>query len=241
VNGKPAKPEPTLKVVKKLGARDVRIDHFCELPIGCGFGVSGTWALGTALALSRFLGLRLPRSRLVSVAHVAEVECGTGLGDVGAQAVGGVVLGLRPGAPPYGRWKKIPVHGMKLVCAVLGPLETKDLLRDEEFRKKTFELGGRAVRKVMAKVSLQAAMEASLEFAEKLGSLDGELREIVKLCKEEGAVASQIMLGRGVFCFTRDPEKIRKILAGAVGEKKVLVCGVGGTSLLSEAMCVGMP
>ena len=227
VNGEPARPEPTMRVVRMLGAESVKIEHFCELPIGCGFGVSGAWALGTALALSRFLGLGLPRSRLVSMAHVAEVESGTGLGDVGAQAVGGVVLGLRPGAPPHGRWRKIRARGYKLVCAVLGPLETRDLLRDEGFRRGAFELGGRAMRKVLKRPSLERAMEASLEFAEGLGLLDGELRELVDLCRGEGGMASQVMLGRAVFCFAREPGRIASELTETLGRKRVLICEVG--------------
>lgn len=226
VNGERAEPEPTLRVVRMLGARDVRIEHSCELPIGCGFGVSGAWALGTALALSRFLGLRLPRDRLVSMAHVAEVESGTGLGDVGAQSIGGVVLGVRPGAPPYGRWRRIPARGYKLVCAVLGPLETKDFLKDESFRKKAFELGGRAMRKVLKEPNLRRAMEASLEFAEGLGLLDRELRELVDLCRKEGAMASQIMLGRAIFSLTREPGKLSRVLRETVG-KRVLVYRLG--------------
>jgi len=226
VNGEKAEPEPTLRVVRMFGAQDVKIEHFCELPIGCGFGVSGAWALGTALALSRFLRLRLPRGRLVSMAHVAEVESRTGLGDVGAQNVGGVVLGVRPGAPPYGKWRRIPAKGYKLVCAVLGPLETKDFLRDESFRKKAFKLGGRAVRKVLKEPNLRMAMEASLEFAEGLGLLDEELRELIDLCRKEGAMASQIMLGRAIFSFTRKPGKLSRVLSETVG-KRVLVCGLG--------------
>jgi pantoate kinase len=236
VNGERAEPEPTLRVVRMLGARDVRIEHSCELPIGCGFGVSGAWALGTALALSRFLGLRLPRDRLVSMAHVAEVESGTGLGDVGAQSVGGVVLGVRPGAPPYGRWRRIPARGYRLVCAVLGPLETKDFLKDEDFRKKAFELGGRAIGRVLKEPNLKVAMEASLEFAEGLGLLDRELRELVDLCRKEGVMASQIMLGRAVFSFARNPERISRILTETVG-RRVLVCGLGeGAGLVTEKL-----
>jgi pantoate kinase len=108
----------------------------------------------------------------------------------------------------------------------LGPLETKDFLRDESFRKKAFELGGRAMRKVLKEPNLRRAMEASLEFAEGLGLLDSELRELIDLCRKEGAMASQIMLGRAVFSFTRHPEKISKILVETVG-KRVLVCGLG--------------
>jgi pantoate kinase len=234
INGERAEPEPTLRVVRMLGARDVKIEHSCELPIGCGFGVSGAWALGTALALSRFLGLRLPRDRLVSMAHMAEVESGTGLGDVGAQSVGGVVLGVRPGASPYGKWRRIPAKGYKLVCAVLGPLETKDFLKDEDFRKKAFELGGRAIGRVLKEPNLKVAMEASREFAEGLGLLDRELRELVDLCRKEGAMASQIMLGKAVFSFTRHPERISKILIETVG-KRVLVCGLGKGARFSKS------
>ena len=98
----------TLAVIEKLLAivrepLEVKVAHSCQVPIGAGYGASGAGALGAALALSKALGLRLSRKRLATVAHVAEVNCRTGLGDVGAQALGGLVIGLEPGAPPHGR------------------------------------------------------------------------------------------------------------------------------------------
>ncbi|MEM2481327.1 MAG: pantoate kinase [Candidatus Hadarchaeales archaeon] len=237
VNGREFQPEPTLRILKKLGVTGVRIEHLCEVPPGTGFGVSAGWALGTALAVSRAFGPALPKGRLVSLAHEAEVESGTGLGDVGAQNKGGVVLGLEPGAPPYGKWRRLPVRGFRLLCAVLGALSTKGLLGEEEFRRKASRLGGEAVRAVMARPSLKTAMESSLRFAEGLGLLDSELRELIHLCQREGVMASQIMLGRGIFSFVRPEkvEKVRRVLGGVVGEDRVLVCGIGGPARFTGA------
>ena len=50
---------PTVgSVIKILTNEKVRVDIRSELPLGCGFGLSGASALATAYALSRLLKLR---------------------------------------------------------------------------------------------------------------------------------------------------------------------------------------
>ncbi len=71
------------------------------LPLGSGFGVSGGLALGTALAANAVFGHGLSYNELVTIAHGAEVQSGSGLGDVVAQARGGVPLRLEPGGPQF--------------------------------------------------------------------------------------------------------------------------------------------
>jgi len=207
----------TLSVVERLlrvaqGPFKIEVDHSCQVPVGAGYGASGAGALGAALALSEALGLRLPRGGLVSAAHVAEVTCRTGLGDVGAQALGGLVIGVQPGAPPHGRWRRITVpRDLKVVCATLGPLSTRKLLRDEAFRRRAREFGGRAIEKLMKRPTLERFALVSRDFAEGLGLLDDELRALIKCATGAGAIgASQVMLGRAVFALV-EAEKSEKV------------------------------
>src|SRR5258706_12865492 len=66
----------------KGGKGGFRIHISSPLPLGCGFGLSGASALATAYALNELLGLGREQLELAKIAHAAEVENKTGLGDV---------------------------------------------------------------------------------------------------------------------------------------------------------------
>ena len=235
LNGERARVDTSLAVAKRILSiagepLKTRIHHFTQVPIGTGYGVSGACALGSALALSKALGLSLARERLVTIAHVVEVECRTGLGDVGPQALGGLVIGLEPGVPPHGKMKRIPIpNGIKIACANLGPLRTKRLLGDKEFLERSRRLGGLALKKLVNKPTPENFMKFSREFAEGLGLLDDELRELVGAALGAGAIgASQIMLGRAVFALVKEGklEAVKRAFSELVGLEAVVEAGV---------------
>jgi pantoate kinase len=236
VNGKNAADANTTKsVVGQLLASapkkyKVNVRHTCQVPIGAGYGASGAGALGTAAALSKALGLRLPRNEIIKVAHVAEVSCRTGLGDVGAQAFGGLVIGVKPGAPPHGGWRRIPVpNDVKVICATLGPLSTKSLLGDEKFKKRAWALGEDAIGKMLREPTISGFMSASREFAKGLGLMDDELRSIIQATEAAGAIgASQVMLGRAVFAVVqeRNVEPVRRGLLEILSPKQLITSGI---------------
>lgn len=212
------------------GLYKVEINHSCQIPVGAGYGASGAGALGAALALSKALGLSLTRDELVSEAHVAEVTCRTGLGDVGAQAIGGLVMGTRPGGPPYGRWERIAVPpDLKVVCATLGPLSTKSLLGDENFKRRATKLGKHAINRLTEQPTLGQFIDVSKDFAEKLGLLDDELMELIQVAEEAGALgASQVMLGRSVFALVKKGklEAVRGTFLELLEQRKVMVASI---------------
>ena len=208
----------------------VRINHFCQVPVGAGYGASGAGALGTALSLAKALGLRRNRSELITAAHVAEVVCYTGLGDVGAQAIGGLVLGLEPGAPPYGKWRRITVpHDVEVICATLGPIPSKDLLSDLNFRRMADGMGAHALDKVLKQPNLLGFISASREFAEKLGLLDDEVRELIRAAEKSGAIgASQVMIGRSVFALAigKKINSVRKAFLEVLEPESIMVAEI---------------
>jgi pantoate kinase len=97
------------------------------LPLGSGFGVSGGLALGTALAANAVFGHGLSYNELVTIAHGAEVQAGSGLGDVVAQARGGVPLRLEPGGPEFNYLDAIPARS-RIEYMTLGELSTADVV-----------------------------------------------------------------------------------------------------------------
>ena len=77
---------PTVSaVVEKLPPQAVRVQLESPLPLSCGFGLSGASALATAYAVNSLLQVERDEEQLAMIAHVAEVENLTGLGDVCAQ------------------------------------------------------------------------------------------------------------------------------------------------------------
>ncbi len=241
INGKRASDaKTTLAVVRQMeklaySPLKAEIYHSCQVPIGAGYGASGAGALGAALALGKALGLRVPREKMVAAAHVAEVVCYTGLGDVGAQAFGGLVMGVEPGAPPYGRWRRIALPtGLKVVCATLGAIPSKEFLSNQSFRGRAKELGRIAFDATLNRPDVMSFISASRDFSEKLGLMDDELRELVEIAEKAGAIgASQAMIGRSIFAFVEkakaDPVRDSfleilnpsSVIVGAVYKKSV--------------------
>jgi pantoate kinase len=67
-----------------------------DLPLGGGFGISGASALATAYAINDLFNLKKTKLDLAKIAHIAEIENKTGLGDVTNQYFGGCLLKTVP-------------------------------------------------------------------------------------------------------------------------------------------------
>ncbi len=79
--------EPVSGVLDVLDVT-ARVELESAVPIGCGFGASGAATLATALSANATFDLGHSRDDLVGTAHVAELNAGTGLGDVFIQSAG---------------------------------------------------------------------------------------------------------------------------------------------------------
>lgn len=227
INGKRCKAKTSRWVAEKLLPEgwSIDIEHLSEVPVGAGFGASGAGALGVSIGLARTLALKMKKFETVVNAHMAEVVCRTGLGDVNAQSVGGFVIGVRPGAPPYGKTRKIKLDSdFSIVCCTLGEIKTSSFLREKEFIALAKKLGEDAMRRILAKPTIPNFLQISRNFAEKLGLMSRELREISDMAVKAGALgASQAMLGKTVFAFCAPQNaKIVKKLFHEVGAKTLV-------------------
>jgi len=195
VEGDEADVEPVERVLDGLGVEaDVAVET--DLPVGAGFGVSGGAALGTALAANDAFGRGRSANDLIRIAHVAEVESGTGLGDVVAQARGGVPVRVEPGAPGYGRLDAVPA-ATRVEYVSFGELSTADVL-DGDTSELT-EAGERALTTLEADPRLSTLMAAAREFTSDVGLSVPEVAEAVDAVGDAGGEASMAMLGRTVF------------------------------------------
>jgi len=183
-----------------LGALDVddhaRVVAESDLPLGTGFGVSGAMALGAALAANDRFGCERSSNDLVTLAHRAEVEAGTGLGDVVAQARGGVPIRLDPGAPGHGRLDGVPTT-RRVEYVTFGDLSTAEVLAGDT--DPLVRAGDAALDRLIDRPTLPTLVAESRRFARDAGLLTNRVREAVDAVVAAGGEASMVMLGETVF------------------------------------------
>lgn len=179
---------------------EIRVEHWTEAPIGAGFGTSGAAALSLSLALNRALGMSMSRVEAANVAHVAEIECGTGLGTVMAETFGGFEIRTEPGAPGIGRIMRLPTPDSAMVaCHVFGPLSTSKYLADQDTRIRINRLGGKLIRNLISAPTIESFMKLSRKFAENVGLITERVRQVLDAADKAGFVCSMPMFGEAAF------------------------------------------
>jgi len=218
LNGHEIEMEAVERVLETLQTR-AAVRAVTDLPLAAGFGVSGAMALGTALACNAAFDRRLSTNELVTIAHGAEVQAGTGLGDVVAQARGGITLRLEPGGPNHNVLDGIPARE-RIEYLALGDLSTADVLADDTGALD--EAGTQALSTVVGEPTVDSFMRASRRFSRESGLLTADVREVVTAVTEAGGRAAMAMLGETVFALGTglsdagyDPEVCRVHHAGA--------------------------
>jgi len=194
LNGEPVEPGPVSSVLEAL-AVDVRVDAETPLPVGAGFGVSGGMALGTALAANAAADLARSENELVRVAHRAEVEAGTGLGDVVAQARGGLPIRLEPGAPPHGTLDGIPAVAT-VEYTTFGELDTNAVISGQTDALSA--AGDAALDRLRAEPTLPTLFAAARDFAREAGLLTPRVEDAIEAVQAAGGEACMAMLGETV-------------------------------------------
>jgi len=169
-----------------------------DLPLGAGFGVSGAAALGTALAANAAFDLGYSTNELVRIAHVAEVERGTGLGDVVAQARGGIPIRTRPGAPGHGELDGIPA-APRVEYVTFGELSTEAVLAGETDTLSA--AGERALTRLRRDTRPATLLAAARTFAVEADLLVPAVAEAIDAVAAADGSAAMAMLGRTVFAF----------------------------------------
>ena len=201
---------PTVRaVVNRLtqnsGATGIQVDITSPLPLGCGFGLSGAAALATAYALNEHLSLPKEHEALAMIAHVAEVENRTGLGDVCSQYHGGCLVKLKEGSPLVA--DRLPIAEQPIYYRYFGPIQTSEVLGN---REQTLRINRAADVALSALKTLtnakpsnelfDACFVVSKQFSVESGLLrDARVIDTIARIEADGGVASMIMLGNGVF------------------------------------------
>jgi pantoate kinase len=206
INGKFAPEAETTRTVAQILLNkadkpfDFTISHKIDVPIGAGFGTSAGGAITTGLALSEVLDLHLTFNQIGRIAHVAEVQCKTGLGTVGPLMLGGCAITVEPGAPGISIIDRIPITDEYVIVAgVFGATPTKQVLSSAEKRHEVNRYGRRTLEAILAEPSVENFMACCLDFAEKAGFMTVRIRRLTELAEKAGAVGvAQNMVGEAV-------------------------------------------
>ncbi len=195
--------EPVERVLSLMEV-DARVELECDVPVGCGFGASGAATLATALAANVEFTLGLEREQAVAAAHVAEVESGTGLGDVVPQSIGGVVTRVEPGAPELGLFGAVEHDSPLVEYTTFGGLDTQEVLGDDDRMALVNQAGESALDGFLKNPGFDRMVDVSWEFALESGLPTERVVDTVGEARQQGGKASMAMLGETAFAVDVD-------------------------------------
>ena len=201
----------------------IKIEHDVEIPIGFGLGSSGAAALSLSFALNEAAKVGLSAEEAAQIAHWAEIVCGTGLGTVIAEYVGGFETRTRAGAPGLGIIRKIELKGYKAIILCMGPISTKLVLRgNSNIRSEWRDDTPRTV-------SIKDFVTMSYEFVSKMGLTKGRCKEPIKALRAHGFDSSVALFGDTIFTIVPEDQVLEAAgcLCGLNG--KLFTCGIDNT------------
>lgn len=200
--------EAKFKINSLLHGTHLKIDHDVDVPIGAGFGISAACAIGTALGITKLLKLNITYNQATSIAHLAEIEMQSGLGDVVAEVNGGITLRIREGAPGVGVLDKLLPNNRDLyiICKSLGPIETSEIIGDPEHKERINQTGGAMLNQLLLDPVPETFLKLSKKFAMNTKLMSPEISEIIDILEEETMGASMAMLGNTAFAISKNPE-----------------------------------
>ena len=178
INSKPTiEAKTSKKVIETLLARtrqkyEVTVEHQIEVPIGAGFGTSACGALTAGLAFKEALALPLTFNQIGKIAHVAEIQCQTGLGTVSALAsTGGCVLVVQPGAPGNCQIDRIPITPDYMIVAGFfkSNIPKKTIFSSPEKKREISRHGKKTLEAILRNPSLKNFLDCCWNFAQNSG------------------------------------------------------------------------
>ncbi|MCX6642509.1 MAG: hypothetical protein NTV15_03875 [Candidatus Bathyarchaeota archaeon] len=178
----------------------ITVDHILETPLGSGFGSSGGGALTLSLAANKVMNTGLSELEAQQLAHVADIECKTGLGSVAAAIRGGFGVTYKPGGPGVSEAQLYKgSSAFRVIYQYFAPIETKAALSDPAIRKKINEIGGRFCDELNEELTVPRFMKRSRSFAEHVGLATPRLKKIFEAGDKMGITFTMAMFGEVAF------------------------------------------
>jgi pantoate kinase len=208
----------------------LEINHSVDIPIGYGLGSSGAAALSLSIALNNALGFGLSPTRAAQIAHIAEIECRTGLGTVIAEFEGGFEIRTKAGAPGIGKVAVHPLDGYRAIILCLAPVSTKQFLAKKQDSLNGHRADGNLLDYLVQSKSPEDFVRMSFELASYLGLADGRCKAPLHILFSKGYLGSVALFGETVF--TLVPEEDADLVAG-------ILRPFGGTLLTCNIDTIG--
>ncbi|NND86669.1 MAG: GHMP kinase [Nitrosopumilus sp.] len=207
--------EFVLNEFRKLGNfsdKFFEIEHEISIPVGYGLGSSSAVALSLSFALDKALGTKLDKTKIGQIAHNAEVNCKTGLGDVLASYHGGFEIRVKPGAPGIGTVEKISTDKISIVMICFSPISTNKFIKER--LSQINGLGGKMVNRLLESKDYQNFQDMSLEFARYVDVMTPKMQKLVNEFNANNIKCGIALFGETVFSMIpkEDENKVMNIL-----------------------------
>lgn len=184
----------------------VMVKHSTKFPIGYGLGISGAGALSLLIALNKLFSAGLRKEEVLEISKQAEIECGTGLGDVVAEQFSGTIMGKKP--YPSKSAARIRAAEKFVVLGFFNPIVTKKIIRSRSWKRKINRVGLACMQKIGKRKTMHDFVGLSREFTFRSGLATKQILRVMG--KIPGS--SMSMLGETVFIPTTNPKKIQNEL-----------------------------
>ena len=187
------------------------IKHEISIPVGYGLGSSGAVALSLSFALDQALKTNLDKTIIGQIAHNAEVNCKTGLGDVLASFHGGFEIRIKAGAPGIGHVEKIQANEISIIMICFSPISTNKFIKER--LSKINGLGGKMVNKLLESKSYRHFQEMSVEFAKYVDVMTPRMQNIVDEFSKNNINCGIALFGETIFSMIpkKDESKVLEI------------------------------
>jgi len=175
----------------------IDVHHKITVPVGYGLGCSGAVALSLALALDQALHTKLTKIKIGQIAHIAEISCKTGLGDVLASYHGGFEIRTKCGAPGIGHVEKITTDYNQVIMICFSPISTKQFL--DEKLSSINGLGEKMVKKFIISKDPEQFQDMSVEFAKYIQVMTPKMDTVITDLQKNGIKCGVALFGETIF------------------------------------------
>ena len=198
--------------IGKFSNKFFHIEHEISIPVGYGLGSSGAVALSLSYALDQALETKLDKTIIGQIAHNAEVNCKTGLGDVLASFHGGFEIRVKPGAPGIGIVEKIFTDKISVIMICFSPISTNKFIKER--LSQINGLGGKMVNRLLESKNYEHFQDMSLEFAKFVDIITPRMQKLVNELSENNIKCGIAFFGETIFSMVpkEDENKVLEIL-----------------------------
>lgn len=185
------------------------IEHNISIPVGYGLGSSGAVALSLSYALDQALQTKLEKIKIGKIAHNAEINCKTGLGDVLASYHGGFEIRVKPGAPGIGHVEKILTEKISIIVICFSPISTNKFIKER--LSQINGLGGKMVNRLLESKNYGNFQDMSLEFAKYVNVMTPRMQKIVEELAKNNIKCGIALFGETIFSMVPQKEESKVV------------------------------